>query len=271
MPTLDTTRINDALEGTQFHNKLHHFTTVDSTNTRALEDAQAGAETGQVYIADEQTAGRGRGGHTWYSEPDRGLYMTVLVKPALQSNEVLTLSMLTGLTATEAVAEATGVRLIDLRWPNDLVIGSRPARKAGGILIEAASTPTGELRHAAIGIGINLNQLNFPRELEAVATSLRNELGFFVEREEVAIHFLQHMDTELRRIDPNDKGVIALGGGIFQRFEKASTWVRGKYVQVDEDDGYTGITAGLDETGLLRVECTDGTVRTVRHGGVREL
>ena len=80
-PSFRIERVDEALAGTLFHGKLHHFTTIDSTNTRALADAQGGAEAGQVYIADEQTAGRGRGGHTWHSEPERGLYLTVLVRP----------------------------------------------------------------------------------------------------------------------------------------------------------------------------------------------
>lgn len=261
MGTFDTQRVNDALRGTVFHGKLHHFVTIDSTNTRALTDAQADAAAGQVYIADEQTAGRGRGGHTWHSEPDRGLYLTMLVRPRLRSSDVLKLSMMAGLSAVAAVADVTTQHLVDLRWPNDLVIGQRPARKVGGILTEAASTPAGELRHAAIGIGINVNQAEFPAELAESATSLRRELGRPVSREELAIALLRRVDLELAdRLNT-----------IHERFERNSTWVRGKRVHVAEDEGYTGTTDGLTPEGLLRIACDDGTQRVVRHGGVREL
>jgi BirA family biotin operon repressor/biotin-[acetyl-CoA-carboxylase] ligase len=267
MSTFDVTAVNHALRGTIFHDKVQHFTTIDSTNTRALADAQAGAASGQAYIADEQTQGRGRGGHTWHSEPDRGLYLSMLIRPELRSSDVLKLSMSTALAAAEAIKEMAGRRVLDLRWPNDLVIGQQPARKVGGILTEAASSSSGQVRHAAIGIGINLNQAEFPADLAETATSLRIALGTSVKREQLAIAFLRQMDTELKRLPPN----AAAGESIFQRFERESSWGRGKRVRVAEGEGYTGKTAGLTAEGLLRIQCDDGTERVVRHGGVREL
>jgi len=267
MSGFDTQAVNDALLGTIFHGRVQHFATIGSTNVQALADAQTGAESGQVYIADKQTAGRGRGGHTWHSEPDRGLYLTMLVRPALRSSDVLKLSMITALAAMEAVAEVTVSRIMDIRWPNDLVIGENPARKVGGILTEAVSRPSGELRHAAIGIGINLNQTEFPAELADIATSLRRELGFNVSREELAVALLLQMDKELLRLDSNSNEAE----DVFHRVERESTWIRGKRVRVAEQEGYTGKTAGLTAEGLLRIHCDDGTERVVRHGGVREL
>lgn len=264
MGSFDVDRVNEALQGTIFHGRVRHFIMIGSTNVQALAEAQAGAESGQVYIADEQTAGRGRGGHTWHSEPDRGLYLTMLVRPALRSSDVLKLSMITALAAVEAIAEVTATRITDIRWPNDLVIGANPARKVGGILTETVSTPSGELRRAAIGIGINLNQLEFPAELAYIATSLRREVGVGVSREELAVALLLQMDRELRQVESNSNEA-------FHRMERKSTWVRGKRVHVAEQEGYTGKTAGLTTEGLLRIQCDDGTERVVRHGGVREL
>lgn len=268
-PTFNLCRVDEALAGTLFHGKLHHFPVIESTNSRALADAQAGAESGQVYIADEQTAGRGRRGHTWHSEPERGLYLTMLVRPALTSNAVLTLSLLTALAAAAAIEQVTALR-IDLRWPNDLVVGSGPARKLGGILTEAASTPAGALRHAAIGIGINLNQADFPPELAGTATSLLRESGAAVSREALAVAFLREMDAELRGLTCSSDDTKH-PGGVLRRFEERSTWACGKHVRVDEDGGYTGVTDGLTADGLLRVRRLDGSERVVRHGGVREL
>ena len=266
MSTFDVSAVDEALRSTLFHGKVQHFTTITSTNTRALADAQAGAASGQVYIADEQTQGRGRGGHTWHSEPDRGLYLTMLVRPELHSAAVLKLSFRTALAAAEAVTHIAGKRMLDLRWPNDLVIGQQPARKVGGILTEAALSPSGQLRHAAIGVGMNLNQVEFPTELAGAATSLRHELGTVVNREELAIMFLRAMDAELTSLHNATRG-----DDVLERFERQSSWVRGKRVRVAEEEGYTGTTAGLTAEGLLRVQCDDGTERVVRHGGVREL
>ena len=261
--------VNTALADTHFHGKLHHFAVIGSTNAQALADAQAGAVAGQVYLADEQTAGRGRGGHSWHSEPERGLYLTVLVRPPLHSNGALQLSMLAGLAATEAILQVTGLR-IDLRWPNDLVSAGRPARKLGGILTEAVSTPSGALRHAAIGIGINLNQQALPPELQESATSLRLETGTAISREALAIALLLALHTEFERLASSPPFATS-DTGIFERFARTSSWASGKHVRVEEEGGYTGVTAGLTAEGLLRVHCGDGRERTVRHGGVREL
>lgn len=260
-------RVDEALRGTIFHGKLHHFISIDSTNTRALADAQAGAAAGQVYIADEQTAGRGRGGHTWHSEPDRGLYLTVLVRPALRADRSLTISLSAGIAASLAIEDATSFR-IDLRWPNDLVAPRMGfhSRKLGGILTETASTTQGEIRHAAIGIGINLNQTDFPLEFANDATSLRVETGHEISREAVAIDLLRHLQEKLLLLEESFGTQ-----DILQHFALRSSWINGKRVRVAEGDGYTGTTAGLTEAGLLRVQCDDRTMRIVRHGGVREL
>ena len=104
----------------------------------------------------------------------------------------------------------------------------------------------------------------FPEELQAAATSLRIVAGQPISREAIATALLRHIDRELRRLQDQTSD-------IFQRFEHTSTWTSGKRVHVAEDEGYTGITAGLTADGLLRIACDDGTLRTVRHGGVREL
>lgn len=261
--------MDKALSGTRFCGRLNHFAVIDSTNSHALAQAQAGIAMGQVYIADEQTAGRGRRGHTWHSEPDRGLYLTVLVRPALRSNQTLALSMLAGLAAIHAIQQVSGLT-VDLRWPNDLVVGTHPALKLGGILTEAATSSDGTLRHAAIGIGINLNQTEFPPELAAQATSVRQQRGQPVVREALATALLQALDAELCRMEgaPRPQDAIA---DIFSRFTSASSWVHGKRVRVEEGDGYTGTTAGLTQDGFLRVRCSDATERVVHQGGVREL
>lgn len=262
MSTFDVARVDSALHGTIFAGKLHHFPSTDSTQTRALNDAHGGAEAGQVYIADEQTAGRGRGGHTWHSEPDRGLYLTVLVRPRLTADTTLQISLATGLAAHAAIAQTNGSN-IDLRWPNDLV-SRKDGRKLGGILTEAAMEPTGSLRHAAIGIGINLNQSAFPDDLASTATSLLLESASRTSRESLAIALLKQLDAELQALERSDARVM-------QRFAEISSWVKGKQVYVAEDDGYTGVTNGLTEAGLLRVVCPDSSERIVRHGGVRSI
>jgi BirA family biotin operon repressor/biotin-[acetyl-CoA-carboxylase] ligase len=159
---------------------------------------------------------------------------------------------------------------VDLRWPNDLMLGSK---KLGGILVETAVEPPsrpGEdarLRYAVIGIGINVHQRAFPPELAALATSLDLENdGPTTYRAPLAIAVLRALDMELSHLESAFGDPAAL----LARFAQRSSWVCGKRVHVPEQQGYTGTTAGLDSRGFLLVNADDGTQRTVLSGGVRE-
>ena len=257
--TLDLAWMESQLAGTAFAGQVRALGSVSSTNTLALEAAQAGVATG-VWVAEEQTAGRGRGGHGWHSAAGDGLYCSVLVRPRLLGTEVLKLSLVAGLAAAEAVEEV-GYD-INLRWPNDLMIQDRDGveKKFGGVLTETGMGADGALVYAVIGIGMNLNHAAMPPDLRAVATSLRMVSDTHVSRERVLIRLLHELAVDALPMDD-----------LCLRFERASTWVRGLAVQVDEGGGYTGVTDGLDPNGLLRVRLDDGTQRTVRHGGVRRL
>lgn len=260
--TIHLAEIRPALIGTRFGAHLHHFASMTSTNTSLLEAAANGAPEGTVFLADEQTAGRGRGGHSWHSSPGEGLYVSVLVKPNLGLREALWNSLAAGLAARAAVLTTAG-QTVDIRWPNDLLLG---ARKLGGILVETAVDPgaAARLRYAVIGVGINVSHTSFPPELAALATSLRLATGQAQSRQALLIALLRALDAELTKME-------AAGQSLLTRFAAASTWVLGKRVHVPEQGGYSGVTAGLDERGFLMVEAEDGTRRTVLSGGVREL
>jgi BirA family biotin operon repressor/biotin-[acetyl-CoA-carboxylase] ligase len=258
-----------ALIGTRFGANFHHFPVVDSTNTMLLAAAANGAPEGTVYLADEQTAGRGRSGHEWHSaagtsDEPAGLYISLLARPALHLHQALWLSLATGLAAQSAIRATSGLH-IDLRWPNDLLLGHK---KLGGILVETAVEPDATLRYAVIGIGINLNQSSFPPELAPIATSLRLATDKIQTRQPLVIALLRALDFELTQLEAQ---LEAQQPDLLERFAAASSWARGKRVRVPEQGGYTGTTAGLDERGFLLVDADDGTRRTVLSGGVREL
>lgn len=268
-------RVLEGVEGTRFRGAVQHFDVTGSTSTLATEAATAGAPDA-VWVADEQTAGRGRGGHRWHSAAGDGLYVSVLVRPKLPMAEAMVLPLSVGLAAQTAVLEVTGMEA-DLRWPNDLLLGGRVvdgrrlgAKKFGGILVESAAVSAGEqaaIRFAVIGIGVNVNHHEFPEELRDVATSLRMEGGETVSRERLLVALLRRLDDELRTLEED--------GGVKQtiaRFTRASSWVEGKRVRVGEGpDGYTAETRGLTAHGFLRVAGEDGAERLVLSGGVREL
>jgi BirA family transcriptional regulator, biotin operon repressor / biotin---[acetyl-CoA-carboxylase] ligase len=263
---LNIAELRAALVGTRFAARLHHFPTLESSNTLLLEAAANGAPEGTLYLADEQTRGRGRGGHAWHSSPGDGLYLSVLAKPSLRLREALLISLATGLAARSAIKSTIGIG-IDLRWPNDLLFAGK---KLGGILVETAVEPDADatLRYAVIGIGININHECFPADLAPIATSLRLATGQQQSRNTLLIALLRALDFELTQLETQQ--LEAQQPNLLERFTAASTWVFGKRVHVPEQGGYTGITAGLDSRGFLLVNTDDSTQRTVLSGGVRE-
>jgi BirA family transcriptional regulator, biotin operon repressor / biotin---[acetyl-CoA-carboxylase] ligase len=267
---IDATAVGRAIELLSISGPVTWIPVTGSTNQLALEAAQAGARRG-IWLADEQTAGRGRGGHSWHSTRGDGLYVSVLVTPELPLDRALWLSLATGLAAQQAILATAGVR-IDLRWPNDLLCGER---KLGGILVEssvanATTGPSASLRYAILGVGINVHHRAFPPGIASLATSLRLEGAAPVRRQALLIAFLRALDRELDELDREYAG-LGTGDSILRRFTRASSWVQGKRVQVPEDGGYTGVTLGLDTRGFLLVEDDKGVQRTVLSGGVREV
>jgi BirA family biotin operon repressor/biotin-[acetyl-CoA-carboxylase] ligase len=265
----DLSSVAAALANTHFADKIHHLPSVGSTNVLAIEAAQAGAAHGSVWVADEQTAGRGRSNHAWHSTAGDGLYVSVLLRPQMALADALWLSLATGLAVQAAIASVTGLTP-DIRWPNDLLIGSK---KCGGILVETSaiasqSDAPAMLRYAVIGVGINVNHQSFPAELEALATSLRRESGKPWARETILVEFLRALEMEIALLEAELRGHLT-GPSLLDRFAAASSWVRGKRVSVDEAGGYTGVTDGLDTRGFLRVAGDDGVLHTVLSGGVR--
>lgn len=258
----DLTALDAALRSTPFAGRLHFHSCLASTNALAMQEADRGAPAGSVYFADEQTAGRGRGAHLWRSEAGSGLYVSILLRPRIAPADILWLSLAAGLAVRDAVAQVTSLEA-DIRWPNDLLFGQR---KFCGILTELNAEVT-RVRHAVVGVGINVHQEGFPQDLALQATSLRLETGRGWPRQELLIALLQSLHREELAIANDTPGAAA---AIRRRLEAASTWVLNKRVKVAEAEGYSGVTAGLDARGFLLVRCASGEQRAVHSGSVRE-
>lgn len=254
----DLAGLEAALAGSSFAGRLHYSPVTGSTNTDAVQAARAGAPHGSVYFAEEQQAGRGRGDHGWHSAAGEGLYVSVLLRPALAAARLPLLPLAAGLAAAEAIHEASGLTP-DLRWPNDLLVGER---KCGGILVES-KIAGGAVDFAVVGIGINVHQRGFDAGLATPATSLDMEAGRRVSRQTLLVVLLKSLERETFGLQEE-----AAGQAIAARLEDASTWLRGRQVTVHGPQACMGVTAGLDEHGFLLVDTAEGRV-TVQTGGVR--
>jgi len=253
--------LSHRLTGTAFSKHIFHFFKTDSTNTVALRMGEEGEPHGAVFLAEEQSAGRGRAGRKWLSEKSAGIHCTILLRPQISPALAPLLTLVTGLAARDAVAEETGLSP-DIRWPNDLLINGK---KAGGILIEMRAEPD-RIHYAAVGIGINVNQTKMPGELASIATSLRMETGKFHPRIEVLVRLL-------RRFDHYYNLFITQGAPpILEQFAKVSSYYQGKRVQITTfRETFTGTTVGLEPSGVLRVQRDDGRgIEPVISGDVME-
>jgi BirA family transcriptional regulator, biotin operon repressor / biotin---[acetyl-CoA-carboxylase] ligase len=248
------------VRGTIFGEHLHHYYRAGSTNTLAMEAAAAGAPEGSVFLAEQQTAGRGRGNHQWHSAESAGIYCSIILRPALPPSDVLVLSLAAGLAVRSAVQEIDSRVMPYLKWPNDLLIAGK---KFCGILTEMNAEAT-RVRHIVVGIGINVNYGQFPDELQPTATSLFIETEKKWSRVDLCAALLKSLDREYQSLLANPEAHT----DILRRFEEQSSMVRGKPVRVEENGGFEGVTEGLDPRGFLRVRTGLG-LRIVYSGTVR--
>ena len=243
---LDIEFVRRALPGRE----LHYYDSIDTT----MRAAAALEVSGSAVIAEEQTAGQGRHGHSWHSEKGLGLYLSVYLLPELRWESAPTLTMALGLATADALALATGL-ICDLRWPNDLMVGTK---KVAGILTQLADSA------AVAGIGVNVNHERFPEELASEATSLRMELGRAQSREQILIELLPAIDRYVEMLETRGAGAI------LDLFSRRSSYASGKRVVVKQGDSMLhGTTAGLHDAGFLVVRKDDGSDEIILAGGVR--
>lgn len=248
------------LRGTLFDTHLNHFYKIGSTNSTAMAAAAEGAPEGSVFLAEEQTAGRGRGSNSWQSPRSTGIYCSVILRPASPPSDVLVLSLATGLAVLDAIHEIDSRVSVDLKWPNDVLIDGK---KVCGILTEMNAEAT-RVRYIVVGIGLNVNQASFPKELGA--TSLRLVTGSEWSRVALAAALLKSLNGEYRELSDNADSRQS----ILHRFAERSSWTVEKNVRVEDNGGsFEGLTEGLDSRGFLLVRTAKG-VRTVLSGTVRE-
>ena len=234
-----------------------YFDEIDSTNNRAKQLGEEGAEEGTVVIADLQTDGRGRVGRSFDSPKGEGLYLSVLLRPAVRPDAASQLTLLAALAVRKALLETAGLETM-IKWPNDIV---RHGKKLCGILTEM-SLIGGSVSYVVVGIGVNVHQKTFPEELSAVATSVFLENGKDLSRKALSDRlltaFFSYYEEFLKTRDLS-----------FVREEYDSFLVnRGEPVHVlDPKEPYSGIAEGIDENGGLLVK-TGEKIRVVKSGEV---
>ena len=233
--------------------EIRYFHEVDSTQRVAAELARDGAGQGTVVIAERQSAGRGRLGRSWHSPAGLNLYMTVILRPRMPLAEVPQLSLVAGVAVAEAL-ETIAPGLISLKWPNDIWLCER---KAGGIIAEAVTDPTGSLSCVLLGIGINLNLSSdhVPPELLGKATSVFIATGQECNRVQFAGALFNLLDSRFRVADTGGFPAVR------QAYERYFALKGRRVTVIDGSSRTTGVVHGVSSDGALLLETGSGLTR----------
>ncbi len=242
------------------HKIIHYFRT-DSTNSVALRLAAREARHGTVVLAEEQTAGRGRFGRSWYSEKSSGIYASVVLRPPLSPAAAPVLTLMAGVAVHHAVAATTGLPA-DIRWPNDLLVNGK---KVCGILTEM-SAELDRLHAVVLGIGINVNHREMPSELARIGTSLRIEGRKLYSRAQILVALLKELERHYRLLLQEGNARIV------EQWTAASTYAQGKRIRVLTNSGdFLATTGGLEPSGALRIRREDGHEESLVAGEIVEV
>lgn len=247
----------DKLTGSNIRNYLHtewagsqilSFDSIDSSNSEAKRQAEGGAEHGLLVVGEQQTAGRGRRGRVWESKKGEGIFMTLLLRPEIDPANASMLTLVMGLAVRDALETAAGLDA-QIKWPNDIICGGK---KICGILTEM-SAQVDYINHIVIGVGINVNNPEFPEEMREIATSVFLESGEHVSRAQLAAECLNRFELYyhrfLRTQDLKD---------LKETYNKYLINCGREVKVLDPKGDYTGMAQGIDERGKLIVSAGDG-------------
>ena len=240
--------------------EVEFWPVVTSTNDPLRQAAEEGAPEGKVMVAAEQTAGRGRRGHSFYSPPDAGLYLSLLLRPKLSAPEALSLTTCAAAAVALAVEECAGIPA-QIKWVNDVFCRGK---KVCGILTEASlDLESGGLQYAIVGIGVNLYPPagGFPEELADIMGSVYTEKPRGYEcRSRLAGSILNHFFRFYQNIGDRP---------FFEDYRKRS-FLLGQEIEVlERGQVRPALALDLEPDFSLRVREADGTERLLSSGEVR--
>lgn len=235
----------ESLKNTQWAGcEIYCFDSIDSTNTKAKELAEAGHSSGTLVVADQQTLGRGRRGRSWESPAGTGIFMTLMLKPDINPNNASMLTLVAAMATARAITEVTG-EAAQIKWPNDIVMNGK---KVVGILTEM-SAQFDYINHIVVGIGINVHNEEFPEEIAKTASSLLLECGHRIHRASLIEAFLEEFER-LYAVYLETEDMSGL-----QKEYDSLLVNRGRQVRVlDPKEPFEGKAMGITKKGELIVD-----------------
>lgn len=249
----------ESLRSTKWAGKsIFVFKETDSTNIQAKAGGEKGESHGTLYVAESQSAGRGRRGKSWESPAGESIYMSLLLRPELPPVKAPMLTLVMALAVARTIREQTGAEAL-IKWPNDIVV---QGRKICGILTEMSTEMTW-INYVVIGIGINVNQNEFPEELKDCASSLKMETGRRFRRSHLIAAVMEHFEMYYEQF--LQEGSLA---GFRKEYNELLVNKDRQVKILEPGNHYEAYALGINDTGELIVEKEDGSVQNIFAGEV---
>ncbi len=228
---------------------------IDSTNRYAK--LQSKDYESLLVVADEQIAGRGRLGRVWQSPKGEGLWFSLLLRPDLPSYAAAMLTQVAALAMHRAIMEVTAIAT-EIKWPNDIVIADK---KICGILTEM-TTEISALENVVVGIGVNVNQTDFPEDLKDIATSLSLVLGKEVSRLAILSNFLANFESLYKNfLEQQNLGFIVSALNTVSSVVGNDIWI------IEKDEKIAAKALEINQNGEL-IALVDGEERKLYYGEI---
>ncbi len=236
---------------------IYFYPVVDSTNEAAKKLANEGAGNGSVFIAEQQSRGKGRLGRNWISPPGEGIWFSVLLRTNVTPLQISNITLLAGLAVSKGIERCTGLKA-RIKWPNDVVIGTK---KVCGILTEMAAEME-RVNYVVIGIGVNANVPGFPEEISVKATSILLETGKPIRRaallSEILVEFEKLYDTYFIRGE----------AGMLEEYKSYCISLGRTVGFIRNGEQITGTAVDITPSGELLVKCEGDSSFAVNSGEV---
>ncbi len=243
--------INLHLQSNKLGQDIRYKEEVISTQQHAHQWAREGAPEGALFVAEQQTEGKGRLGRPWHSPPRTGIWMSLILRPPIPLTEASHLTILASLGIKQGIERVTGLP-IQIKWPNDLMINGK---KICGILTELRGEQD-RIHYVIFGIGVNVNTPveKFPEELRSIATSLAIEAGQTFHRATLIAAILEELEKVYEQY-------LASGFGKIKKQWEDESQIKGKQVIARTFQGtIQGIAEGLNSQGALILQTDRGWV-----------
>jgi len=248
--------VQDRLSTDRFGHAMREYEEVGSTNERAAQWATAGAPEGAVVLTEYQTTGRGRHGRAWTADKGQNLLFSVVLRPSLPPDRLSLITVAAGVAVAETLDDFVSPHRAALKWPNDVLL---EGRKTCGMLLESSIADTESV--VVLGVGLNVNQTDFPDALADTATSLRLTTGRPVPRAELLSRLLAALEDRYEAVQSGEATAVraAYEARLASLHEQTTLRVP------ETDQTLTGTVEGITDTGALHLRTADGT--TTIHAG----